>query len=860
MKNCFKILFLALFALQGFAQKIPVEIDLTPYANRIKALEMRVDAIEAGSVISPPSKLEDCKPNPTISGEITNITSRGLTFKFDAVGLTNMKYMITGSKVYIDSIKPTGNTINVVFPTVFPNGNYTLSIEGLNCKGGNSRLFTIAGGVDPPSSAKCDYQPTFFIKGFTNQAATIEFDARNLTDLTLSLVQGEKIIKQTAYHPDVNTLYFPFGSIQPAGNYKIVLTPVSCTTDAIPAQQITIKKEETGGVVDPPVVTDPGGVEYKRITKGMDEHMNITRRLVGDVEYITDNTANSLQPNYKYHYVIGSTVVTQSTPLKDFPYARNNGFRVVKFNKKDGVQSMNEWPGQGETPEPGGYYKADAGQSFVYNVSAAVETGFYTGSQSGFINHIPANYNPALEMPQWADIMPDLKLPKGHMFVLSRSDWPIDQMFRKGVTHIRHHEIPRPNGDETLAFQMRLAGETYNDVPISTTIFGGIPNNPSDEQVKQMIARHAYPDALWIGETMEQSHAIDPSKRWLYEFNKGITENQKKNFLDKGIPAYHCFNYFQFWPESYHLGQVSAERSKAMFRMPLAELPYTNFSPGAPLSPTNLIVEAVYLGAPDIQQTQAFDLAYRLSLIKHMGYEAGVFLAGEHEWRPNNMFLAVYPDGKFYGKGKIPLDPNTLITSTFFSQVFGKVFVQWGGTGKLNEGRILNRFTFEPTYWLKNGWTDYRTSTANPNYDGCQGCKNGDVFPYQTTIDFPHMRTGGIGYYGYNGGTDLCRFALQVYADTWGQLDDGERQFLSYRIDGGDWIEVTNFEVDDIIESRHKSIGITYSIRKNGRIAWFYVNPFADTVWHDLEVKFPNGRVVKNRVAGNGIHAKIENL
>jgi len=830
--------------------------DFDKLTNKVDRQQKTIDSLTAmltGGVVKPPVVLKKCPKGPTIV-EIRNVTSKGFEIQFDADSVFNMKYTVTGAKVYIDSIKPTRNTFAVIFPTQFPNGAYTFSIEGINCSGSNSRIFTIAGGVDPPSAADCKKQPTFKINGFTNQAATVQFDADGLKTLTLSLVQGTETIRTVTYNPDVNTLFFPFGKVIPAGNYKIKLTPVSCTAD-VTNQEFTIKSEDTGAV-DPPVETDPGAADYKRITKGMEEHMSITRRTVGDLDYITDNTANPLQSGHKYHYIAGAQVITQSTPLKDYPFARNNGFRIVKFNKKDGVQSMNEWPGQNEDGNvPGGYYKNDAGQSFSFNSSAAVETGAFTGSQSGFKNHFPAGYNPALDMPQWLDLVPELKLPKGHFFVLSKGDWTVDQVLKKGITHIRHNEIPRLNGDETLALQLRMQGVTYNDVPISTQIFGGVPNNPSDAQVDAMIARHAYPDALWIGETQEQTHAIKPESRWLYKFNAGITANQKKNFIDKGIPALNCFNYFQFWPKSYHLGQVSADSSKAMFRYPLDLLPYSNFSPGAPLSSTTLIMEAVYLGAPDIQDVQPFDLAYKLSLIKHLGYESGAFSAGEHEWRPNNMYWVQYPEGKYFSKSKIALDPNTLITAAFFSQVYGKVFVLWGGIGKINAGKIVDDLTSEPTYWKPNGSDDLKGSTLNPDPNA------GNYTRWVTSPDFPHSRRGGIGYFGYNGSSDIARFGLQVYADTWGQIpEDGSKNFLSYRLDGGEWINAVNEYVDEIVNARHGKRGIVHSIHKAGQIAWFYINPFADNLWHNLEVRFPNGRTVKNRVAGNGIHAKLESL
>jgi len=846
-----QLLILLLLLSSGLYAQTRPEIDLLPVTRRLDNLENRVKSLESGKPV--PIVKKDCKRGPTIV-DIRNVTSYGFEVQFDADSVWNMKYMVTGAKLYIDSIQPRKNTFAVVFPTQFPNGTYTFSIEGINCNGSNSRVFTIAGGVDPPSAAECKPQPSFKINGFTNQSATIQFDAEGLKTLTLAVTKGNSILKTTTYNPDVNTLYFPFDQTLPAGDYQITLTPVSCTAK-VATQDFKIKSEDVG-TVEPPVVTDPGVSTYKMITRGMPGHMRLQKRIVGEYMLVTDSTANDLRPGYEYRYINGAEVVLSPTPLKDYPFAINNGFRIVKFLSKKGIGTVNRWPGDGVSSEPGGYYQSDAAMSYQYNGSAAVETGFFSGSQSGFVSHTPAGFNPSTEMPQWADIVPDAKLPNGRFFVLSRSDWPIEQIFRKGVTHVRHNEIPRPNGDETLAFQLRLQGKTYSDVPLSTTIFGGRPSdNPTKEEVQRMINLHQYPDALHIGETMEQSHAINPGSNWLKDFNAGFVSNQKKLFDDKGIKSLNCFNYFQFWPNSYHLGQVSADSSKRMFRLAPDKMPYSNFSPGAPLSTTNLITEAVYLGPPDIQQDQAHDLAFKLMLFDHMGYTGGVFLASEHEWRPNNFFEYVYPEGRYYSQGKIPLDPNTLITSVYLSQVFGKVFVQWGGAGKVNGGRIFDSRTPEPTYFFPNGSNDPKGSYRNPDPNA------GRYSEWITSPDFKYAKAGGIGYYGYNAGTDLSRFGLQVYLDTWNQIpEDGSRNFLSYRIDGGQWIEAVNQFADDIIDGRTRKGGYVYSIHKAGRIAWYYLNPYADNKFHDLEVKFPNGRIARNRVAGNGIHAKIDSL
>jgi len=99
---------------------------------------------------------------------------------------------------------------------------------------------------------------------------------------------------------------------------------------------------------------------------------------------------------------------------------------------------------------------------------------------------------------------------------------------------------------------------------------------------------------------------------------------------------------------------------------------------------------------------------------------------------------------------------------------------------------------------------------------------------------------------------------MRLYAKTFGQTDGGERAYLRFRIDGGAWITPSNFKADELIDAYKQQRGFVLSQSKDGKTAWFYHNSFADNNWHTIDVQLPNGQVVSHRVAGNGIHAKLQ--
>jgi len=845
-------LLVLLTSMSSIGQKINVDLTLP---DSIAGKQWVIDQIrKAVSGEQPSTGINPCKAGPELKG-VFAVSTTGLNGEFHGENVVRIKWAIldaSGKEIRYGDVKPEDSKPRIQFEAL-PPGSYTLTFRGSSC---SSKIFTYPFTIPGETGSvlkDCEKKPsiTSIIPG--PEGATVVFDAKNLKALTLTLLSDPSTsITSASYNPESNTLYFKYG-IQSPGEYLIRLTPVSCKWDPF-IQPFTIKENGTGVIVPPvtdPPAGDPTAYNYSIVTKGHDNHLNLTVTKSGDVKLLNDLSHPPLPDGYEYRYLIGAELIKQSTPLKDYIFAGHNPLRVIKFQTKKGLETLNKWS---DKPEEGGYYDYLAGQSFYPNVTAGLQTGVFLGPQqkSGFLNHIPQSYNPDLQAPQWADIMPDLKLSKGRVFFLNRGEWSMEQVMKKGITHISHHQIPRPGGDESLAMQLKDQGITYNDVPTMISIFELGDNGvdkwvdgyntrywqkgvPTKEWAIQQAKRYTWVDNLWIGETMEGSVFMPAEKPFWFDFYKTIGEQQFAKFDSKGIRSYRCHNYFMFWPSAYHLGQSSRDALKALLRKAPADMPRTNFSPGGSLSSTNLIVEAVYLSAPDIQNGSVYDAIYKLNVFKALGYEGGIFPAGVHEWKPNNYVEYRYPDGKWYNNEKIPIDPNSLISYAYLSQVYGKVFVEWGGGAKIS----TKDFSQD---WATGAW--YANGSNTPT----------DIH------GFPHKTGTNSYYFGYNASTDLSRFGLQLWADTWGKCEDGETQYLEFRIDGGDWVKPQNAYADDIVDAYFEKRGVTYSIRKDGKIAWFYLNTFADNRMHTIDVVFPNGKIVSEKVAGNGIHTKIQYL
>lgn len=708
------------------------------------------------------------------------------------------------------------------------------------------------GTTTTPVLADCKKVPTIFqFRKIYANSIEYQFDADQVYGIyqeIVNLTTGSVIYSGTV-EPKSNVLTINFAT-QAAGKYKLRITATTCKSDY---DEEIFEIKSTGSTdipLEDPVIDPNLKFTGRSVTQGIPGNMNLSFTSEQDGEQlttiVTDKSEIVPASTNEFLYLINGVELRQKEPLRNYVIQGSNEIRIVKFMPKVGLTTLGKW--SDTAADDNGWYDHNSAQTFPYNVSGAFSTVAFIPSsaqQSGFLSHIPPNYDPSKQQTQWADISEDLTLSKGRVFILNRGEWDMDLVRKKGVTHISHFQIPRVNGSEDLAMKMKVAGQTYADVFTTNITFGLNPTGKPEQwvngynlywwpeggltdEIALRAANFEYPDAVYIGENLENSPYMPATHPGWKTYYKNRKAKYEATFPDK--TWYICHNYFEFWPNKINLGSdgFTREQYKVQGSYEGDDQKIDLFTNNGNLSDNTLIVEGIYINNPDGQQGRLFSTIYRMNIFHKIGMEAGIFLAPVHEWKPNNAYRYDYPEGTYYKYDKIPLDPNLHFAMAFISQVYGKVYVEWGGSGKSSETH------FSET-WGKGTWFGAGQTSSSP---------------YPFTGNRPN----------YTGGSDLSRFSLTLWNRTFGKTEGGQYAYLKFRIDGGSWVTPSNQHSDDVVDAFYDKRGIAYSQTLNNRTAWFYVNPYADNFYHTIEVVLPNGKTISQKVAGNGIHAKIETL
>ncbi len=608
--------------------------------------------------------------------------------------------------------------------------------------------------------------------------------------------------------------------------------------------------------------------ELKTMAKGLDEHMKIEVVKTKQGFLLTDKSNYRLPQGYDFRYFIGSDIINLKTPLKDYLVSTKNPFRVLKFMTKEGLDTLNRWGANGES---NGYYDQNAAQTFSNNVSAGFHTFAPVGPKStGFVSPIVPTFNPSKQYTDWDNLIPDMKLPAGKAWIsyAQKTKYSNDRAFNQGATHLSMHSLPWDT-DMNEVERSRDLGRSFNGVP-RTEIFMNLqptcqgdgpndwstapngtrynkcwwPNGPLNEQQAIEKANQAdISNAMWIGETGEGNSWIASGNPMWKFFYKRLKQRYEEKFGARGIKYYIAHNYGGgFAADTALLNSsvfgIAKSKYKELLRKTKDEFPQSDFSTNGSLENTNLILGSIYLGSPDSAMDSLYSSIYSLINVKLHGLNAGIFLFGVHEWRPNNLYEYNYPEGKYFTYNKIPLDPSTHIAYGFIAQVYGTLFNEWypGNPTGTNKLKYFNQNCgLDVGLWFPIGSTNASTQ----------------CFPLSDGTNNQH-------FFDYLGAPELSAFSQKLYADTFGQTNGGQMQFLKYRLDGGAWITPSTFSIDEIVDAYFEKRGFVQAQTKGNKISWFYLNAYADNKTHRIEVELPNGKILTNEVAGNGIHARVD--
>jgi hypothetical protein len=468
-----------------------------------------------------------------------------------------------------------------------------------------------------------------------------------------------------------------------------------------------------------------------------------------------------------------------------------------------------------------------------------------------FVKAIPSSYNGTSQLPQFAEVSANLTLPTGFVYVKppTRQGWTTPQVMTKGVTHWIRNGVGEEGGDGVFRNDPAYAKKEYNNVPRIREIFGlpgpvngnWWPNGYYNEaQARQKANEVSIVPRIWIGETMEGDDYVpesDPMWGWFYDELINRYEAQK---AQDGVPYLVAHNYFTRFPSIYQVGLESRAAHESLYNTPYQNWPTTLYHPGQPLGRPNLVIEGIYVNAPDLVSQQMLGALMRMELMLKMGKVSGLFIFNVHEWHPGFASRIDLPEGKFFRSDKIHLDPNVQIALGFLALEFGGVLVEWG----LAPHQSPTKKPVDYTPFVHNGKDEwYANGQSSPS-----------PFPFYAQTGPNRFNTGAhLG--------DFTHFGVALWSATGGQVAGGTPYYATFRLNGGAWIQ-RQANGSDIVGSYFEQRGLTRVRILGNKMLICYFNFFADNEKHTIEVQNPlnPGQTFTGTVCGNGVHAVVVNL
>lgn len=695
------------------------------------------------------------------------------------------------------------------------------------------------------------------ITNITNVSPTYlngQFHGENVIEFAWQIKNASgEIIRTGEIRPVNNNPGITYNSLT-AGTYTLIYTGKSCLSKTSSKPFII---SGNLGVKDPLVVPDqwPATVEtvVKKIVSGLPSNMNIYFHVGSDGKrYFSDSANNSPPDGYEFWYGINDHIVKQGTSIKNFAWPYNTPLGVWKAMGKKGLDTFARWTGDTDS-----WFDANAGAAFSYNESYPNAAFFFEPSNSG--------YDVSRNVVHWMDVLPKMQLPQGNIWIMPIG--PIstpDEVLSHGVTHFSKYEAAgRPEWD-----QLQKDGKLYDEVPKTDQQFGlrdygqsnwvpkgkawpevwneryfgplqpGQTEPLTYEQGKEAGRRYTVSFPVVVFENSEQDHAISAHWPFIRGFYETFIPRMDAEWLPKGIKPLVAHNYFTgFGGGALSLGDVGRQANKDILRN-VGAWPRGDLSAGGTLEKTTAVCFGLYLGPPDQTAKLAYQLIFSAEVAKIGGKPAITFAQPFSENRPNNFIQDTFPEGKFYRHAKQGWNPAQGINYSFLAQTFTAGFVPFMAASKTDgHFRYDREYRGPGSLWLPKGTKDYASLDT-----------------------FPHWKKYGQNE-AYPGGQAEHYIALgvQKYVNTFAKTKGGIRAFLTYRIDGGEWVKAVNRDLDDVVDAFYDKTGFVYSEEKDGLLAVFYLNSFADTKLHKLEYEH-RGKIYSMTIHSTIVHPVLHSL
>jgi hypothetical protein len=475
-----------------------------------------------------------------------------------------------------------------------------------------------------------------------------------------------------------------------------------------------------------------------------------------------------------------------------------------------------------------------------------------------WLEPIADNWDPSTQQAQWVDILPPVTVPASKTWHMTRGNtWTASQMLAAGCTHVTKFDISGlPDAQRNAIIN---AGKAYNDPMGNLTaqqynlpdrgagvwrppgaewpnifndqFFDYVPGQtepltPQQGTEKGNLQSTAYNIVIW--ENAEQNHAISDHWSFVRAYFEAFIPRMVAKWGANNFRV--ANNYFSGIGGSIdNMGRTNAKlwmrKSPSLWNSdrPSGSLGYPSgqMLPGGTLELTNLSCFAWYVGQPDTVFKKFFNLIFAAGLNHKAGKFLVSFVQGISEWRPNNFYKYVYPEGLLYKKDRVPVNPNYVYSIAIVSFIWADGLIAYLFDTRRGDKNVVRKYS-EGALWFPTG-------ASTP----------------QSLDQFPHFVEEGAGYYTtFTGIADVTAMGVHNYVQSWVPTEGGTRYFCDFRLDGGSWVTAQNAELDDVVDAHLDERGICAVRILGGLMSVFYMDPFANNTSKILEFKHPTNPTI----------------